>query len=712
MGKIYVMFVALLCVTFTSAQVGVGTTTPDGSAELDVTSTNRGFLMPRVALTSTADTATITGAEATSLLVYNTATAGDVTPGFYYWDGTQWVTLGGTAAAAWELLGNAGTNPATNFVGTTDGQDLVFRTNNTERFRIDNGDQVYAGGTGGVEALPFYSFNGDTNTGIWTDGGDEFSLGAGSQEFITIDEGATEGDVIIFNEDSDDMNFRVETNNNNALFAVDGGDDQVRINQNAGFFADVHGQSITDDADDAFHASTSGGGYGLYSQSTGTAIASMLSISASASTSMYAFTTAASTGVPLYAQTANFAPAIIGDNDGLANNDDAVIGFGSNTEGFGGGWFTNAATTDATSFGTAENSYGVLGMKLGVADFSSGVMGNVSASGGNGRSSAGVLGTNVTGTTQNAAGTLGYRPSTGGTYYGGYFIDNNGGVDHTDGAGFTSGNGNPTESAGFRSATTSNIKTNVGFGAIGGLMGGWAKGAVYGFTTQGTRYSLYVDGREFTNDVITQLSDNNGNDRIATYVPTSTTVDVSAKGMSSLQSGQRRVSFDKNFSSVISKEDPVIVTVTPIGESNGIHLASVDATGFTIKENAGGASNVQFTWIAIGTKKGYEAVKNPEELMAADYDKKLDEFMIDESSPNQDAQEMWWDGTQIRYSGTPNPSEYGFAKAKEKKMKNNPREGKASNGERTATAGLDFKPREQKKVEIIDEPDGSAGEEE
>lgn len=41
-----------------------------------------------------------------------------------------------TAGSGWSLLGNAGTNPAVNFLGTTDAQDLVLRTNSTERFRI------------------------------------------------------------------------------------------------------------------------------------------------------------------------------------------------------------------------------------------------------------------------------------------------------------------------------------------------------------------------------------------------------------------------------------------------------------------------------------------------------------------------------------------------------------------------------------------------
>ena len=39
-------------------------------------------------------------------------------------------------AQDWHLLGNAGTNASTHFVGTTDAKPLVFRTNNTERMRI------------------------------------------------------------------------------------------------------------------------------------------------------------------------------------------------------------------------------------------------------------------------------------------------------------------------------------------------------------------------------------------------------------------------------------------------------------------------------------------------------------------------------------------------------------------------------------------------
>ena len=57
---------------------------------------------------------------------------------------------GGTIAPAatgnWNLAGNAGTNPATNFLGTTDAKDLVFRVNNQLSGKIDlNSENTFFG---------------------------------------------------------------------------------------------------------------------------------------------------------------------------------------------------------------------------------------------------------------------------------------------------------------------------------------------------------------------------------------------------------------------------------------------------------------------------------------------------------------------------------------------------------------------------------------
>ncbi|MBQ0768100.1 MAG: hypothetical protein KBT58_02340 [Bizionia sp.] len=78
-----------------NAQVGIGTTNP--AAALDITSTNSGLLIPRVALTSTADSTTVkipnaTGIEV-STLVFNDGTGGLKPSGFYYWENSSWLQL-------------------------------------------------------------------------------------------------------------------------------------------------------------------------------------------------------------------------------------------------------------------------------------------------------------------------------------------------------------------------------------------------------------------------------------------------------------------------------------------------------------------------------------------------------------------------------------------------------------------------------------------
>lgn len=78
--------------TETFAQHGFGTNTPDKSSAVDIVSTKRGLLIPRLKLTATTVAAPVTE-PAQSLLVYNTNTANDVTPGFYYWETNKWVRI-------------------------------------------------------------------------------------------------------------------------------------------------------------------------------------------------------------------------------------------------------------------------------------------------------------------------------------------------------------------------------------------------------------------------------------------------------------------------------------------------------------------------------------------------------------------------------------------------------------------------------------------
>ena len=86
-------YILLFFITYsTFAQTGIGTTTPHASAKLEVNATDKGFLPPRVTLTSSSDNSTIPN-PATGLLVYNTGTNAGLRAGYYYWNGTDWTTI-------------------------------------------------------------------------------------------------------------------------------------------------------------------------------------------------------------------------------------------------------------------------------------------------------------------------------------------------------------------------------------------------------------------------------------------------------------------------------------------------------------------------------------------------------------------------------------------------------------------------------------------
>jgi len=147
--------------TTCNAQVGIGTTTPLGA--MDITSTNDGFLIPRVALSATNVATVLT--PTVSELVYNTFTSAlgpnQVSPGYYYWNGTIWVPIPTGSLAAWSLTGNTSTSATNNFIGTTDATDFVMRTNNTEKARVTSGGNVGIGITNPAAKL-------DIATGVTT----------------------------------------------------------------------------------------------------------------------------------------------------------------------------------------------------------------------------------------------------------------------------------------------------------------------------------------------------------------------------------------------------------------------------------------------------------------------------------------------------------------------------------------------------------------
>ncbi|MDA9564070.1 tail fiber domain-containing protein [Flavobacteriales bacterium] len=89
-------------------------------------------------------------------MVYNTATVADITPGYYFYNGTSWSRIlnsGNSSGGDWSLTGNSGTTAGTNFIGTTDAVDWVVKTNNAERLRVASGGNFGIGNTNPQEKL-------------------------------------------------------------------------------------------------------------------------------------------------------------------------------------------------------------------------------------------------------------------------------------------------------------------------------------------------------------------------------------------------------------------------------------------------------------------------------------------------------------------------------------------------------------------------------
>jgi hypothetical protein len=94
---IIIIVLTVFCICQSNAQTGIGTTTPNPSAKLDVYATDKGFLPPRVTLTSVTDATTIPF-PATGLLVYNIGSVG-LQSGYYYWNGASWATIATSSIA-------------------------------------------------------------------------------------------------------------------------------------------------------------------------------------------------------------------------------------------------------------------------------------------------------------------------------------------------------------------------------------------------------------------------------------------------------------------------------------------------------------------------------------------------------------------------------------------------------------------------------------
>ncbi len=149
MKKIILAIAFLFTAIQMSAQsfaINTDGSTANASALLDVKSTSKGILVPRMSKLQK----NAISSPAAGLLIFQNAPD---SVGFHYYDGTKWLWLPASNSLdtiAWKTAGNTGTNISNHFFGTLDNVPLSFRQNNKWLGRIDaTGRNVFLGAGAG-----------------------------------------------------------------------------------------------------------------------------------------------------------------------------------------------------------------------------------------------------------------------------------------------------------------------------------------------------------------------------------------------------------------------------------------------------------------------------------------------------------------------------------------------------------------------------------
>lgn len=286
------------------------------------------------------------------------------------------------------------------------------------------------------------------------------------------------------------------------------------------------------------------------------------------------------------------------------------------------GYRTRDSRNDGTSYTVAGTNKAVAGYNFWGDSYTFGVTGHCYN---DFVRSGGVLGSNVGG---NIWASLGYFSSTS-TNYGIY-------------ASTASGTGTGRMASGAAQNT-------IGGGFYGGLIGSWSKGSRIGHIASGSQFAAYNSGDEYTAGKQIELVPT-GNSRTAAYSVTSTDVVVYKKGKANLTAGTVRVNFDAAYAKLLG--DVPVVTVTPMGNCNGIYIESIDAAGFTLRELGNGSSNVAVSWIAVGDRVDAAHAVSPE-LLTQDFDDNLNEVMFNENEKDRSGKAIWSESGQLRMGQMP-----------------------------------------------------------
>ncbi|MBL8003048.1 MAG: hypothetical protein JNL05_13925 [Flavobacteriales bacterium] len=572
--------------------INVNGAAPDASALLDIdgsalpANAQRGLLIPRVALTASNVAAPVV-APTPSLLVYNNATAGappnNVTPGYHYWNGSAWVRFG-LSGEAWSLTGNAGTNPAVNFIGTTDAQPWIIKTGGSaaanERMRFLAGGQAIV-----------------NNTTLGVNTNDVFSVYATGTTNGTTANTAALGTRAISGYTS--TGFGVlgsTTGNTGTTMGVVGFATSTTGSTNAvrGEAASVNGTAIIGIGNTSSGAVPTGtGARGVLGQVNGTLSGTAQAIGVQ--------------GLVNATMTTGDARGVNGSSP--SDNGLGVIGFQTSTAttGFPAGTWGQAASpagvgavgVNTSSAATVFNPTGVYGQANNASGF--GVDG---------------FNANATGT-----GVLGEGNGIGGTYLlaggGGAFTGTSNGAlalatTAASGTGLIAAGNN----AGFNTLVQGSgvAATGVNFGVYGvatsnanGSAGAPARAGGYFVSGSGgaqvfTYVACYEGGgtprKVMGNGTVNTVVRDEAGRHVLLSAPEAPENLFQDLGSGQLVNGRAHVTLDPTFTRniLVNEQHPLRVFVQLRGDCKGVYVTNETSEGFDVVELQGGTSNVPFHW--------------------------------------------------------------------------------------------------------------------
>ena len=592
--------------TIAFAQIGVQTNFPDASSALDIVSSDKGLLIPRVTLTANLGNPSPVTTPATGLMVFNSGSNQPL--GFYYWDGSQWVPSEGSNDF-WSLTGNSGTTVGTHYIGTTDMEDFAIFTDKSERMRVEEDGQVIIGSTAPQSSVVIFTVIANAtqnyamgayspNTGVYTASGHAgFYSNGGKYGLVALMDSASGFGVYARNYNNEGYGI-ITTGSGSTPHTLANHSTGLASTGDDGIFCVAGNSSGTgilaggNNVGTLYFLSSGTGGaftgyHGVYGKGINSSGIGIVGVGNNGST--YSFIDEGSGGSftghhGLYAK-------------GNSSAGIGIIGVGNNgstystiSDGSGG-----AFTGYHGSYSHATNSSGGIGV-IGVGnDYST----HSVLPDGSGGAFTGYHGLIATGKDEDeGTGLVGVGND------GGYSL-----LSYGSGGAFTG-----DQCGVFGYATSTGGDRYGGYFAAGG-----GRYAYVGGRYSGTYRKIVGNGS------VNTIVKNTKGEIVTLACPEAPETVFQDFGIGQLVEGFAHITIDPDLAININvnEEFPLKVFITPEGDCKGVYVTNKSAEGFDVIELQGAKSNVPFSWQIVATRANEEYVCEDGTVEISDYSQRF-----------------------------------------------------------------------------------------